>query len=368
MYRLFFELVKVSIGVKDSLSNMPTTEELNDLYNISLKQALVGICFNGIRKLKENNHIADNNIYVKWLGAASVVQKRNDELKKQCVEIQQILLNNGFNACVLKGLGVATLYHEKMSLLRQSGDIDIWLIPDSLNYKSHFKKIYNRIKLLFPISNFTVQHIAVPYNKGIDVEIHFIASKMMNPFYNIRLQKWLLNNVENKFDKKIGVYTPSNKFNIIYLLQHCYNHYIFEGVGLRQIMDYYFLLINFSDTANKKEIVEELRYLNLYKFATAMMWVLIYAFNLERKYLLCEPNEKLGKILLCSIMNGGNFGVYGDTNIMKNHDDKNKFLFLRLKQGLKMLSLYPSEVIWMPYSILVQYINKRYLKFCYNIH
>ncbi len=48
MEDLFFELIQISIGNKQSLNHIPTGDEWQWLYNMSRKQTLNGVCFRGV--------------------------------------------------------------------------------------------------------------------------------------------------------------------------------------------------------------------------------------------------------------------------------------------------------------------------------
>ena len=45
MKTLFFELIQVAIGRRDALSRVPSAKEWCELYGLSVKQALTGVCF-----------------------------------------------------------------------------------------------------------------------------------------------------------------------------------------------------------------------------------------------------------------------------------------------------------------------------------
>ena len=51
--QLFFELLRVSIGMSGCLSKTPTNEEWKALYDMAKKQTLVGVCFACVQKLVE---------------------------------------------------------------------------------------------------------------------------------------------------------------------------------------------------------------------------------------------------------------------------------------------------------------------------
>lgn len=41
---------------------------------------------------------------------------------------------------------------------------------------------------------------------------------------------------------------PMTSFNVIYILSHLYRHVFTEGIGLRQLIDYYFVLVKSEES------------------------------------------------------------------------------------------------------------------------
>lgn len=128
--KIFFELIRLAIGNQDSLSRQPSADEWGVLYQMAVKQSLVGVCFAGVTELV-NSDEGDfagmpMQLYYQWLGNASKIQARNKVMNQRCVELQSRLTADEFRSCVLKGLGLAKYYGELQSL-RQSGDIDVWV-------------------------------------------------------------------------------------------------------------------------------------------------------------------------------------------------------------------------------------------------
>ena len=133
----------------------------------------------------------------------------------------------------------------------------------------------------------------------------------------------------------MGIAYPSVQFNAVYSLVHFYHHLIEEGVGLRHVVDYYYILKALPNR-EKADVVSGLKRLGLFGLSSAVMWVLQEVFNLQSVFLLCEPNEKEGRFLLDEIMRGGNFGHY--------RNDKRK-----RNSAVRMFALlphYPKEVLW----------------------
>ena len=104
----------------------------------------------------------------------------------------------------------------------------------------------------------SLNHIGLTVH-GVSVELHSTPALLNSPLHNSRLQKWLKRNADLQCSNRISlpnnageVAVPTLSFNIIYQLCHLFHHCFYEGVGLRQIVDYYLVLKNtdFSGDTN----------------------------------------------------------------------------------------------------------------------
>lgn len=91
---------------------------------------------------------------------------------------------------------------------------------------------------------------------------------------------------------------------------------------------------------------EELKWLGLWEFAGAVMYVLREVMGLDEKWMICAPDERRGRLLLEEIMAGGNFGHY-DT---RNHFGQGALWhnIQRFRRDWRMLRFYPSEALSEP--------------------
>lgn len=371
--QLFFELIQVSLGTRKCLSHTLSADEWGKLYDMAKKQSLLGICFAGVQKLKAQRQASNSwgdelgeMLYLQWLGMAAKIQQRNEVVNLQCVELQNKLATDGLLSCILKGQGVAQMYSESLRGLRQSGDIDVWVMSrDGESENEHIARVVKYAKGFDPLSHFSGKHIDLSVFDDTEVELHVTPAKMNCPWHNKLLQRWFRVARKKTNLNDYGFTTPSVEFNVVYLLLHCYDHLLFEGVGLRQTMDYYWTISN-SALKNEKIIkaVDTLKSLGLMRFASAMMWVLGYVFALKREHMICEPNEEEGRFLLNEIMTGGNFGKYGKDGVMEGHaKGKIAFFMARMKRNCRFFRHYPSEIIWSPYAIISHYVKKEILKY-----
>ncbi len=143
--------------------------------------------------------------------------------------------------------------------------------------------------------------------------------------------------------------TPTLAFNRVYILVHIYRHLFHEGIGLRQLLDYYFVLHQGFTEEERTETMRTLRSLRMQRFTAAVMWVLQEVFAMDDRYLLTDPNEEEGRFLLSEIMLAGNFGHY-DERIKRSAKVTEWGLFCRrVGRNLRFLRSYPSEVLWSPF-------------------
>lgn len=366
--KIFFELIHASIGLSQ-LSIIPTACEWGQLYDMAKKQSLVGICFNGLQQLYRNNPEQTANMPIplkmQWLGMAAKIQQRNKYMNECCLELQTKLAEAGFRNSILKGQGVAALYAKAhLGFLRQPGDIDVYVDAsreDVIRYAQLLGDCH---------PNWDYKHLHLKVYNDVEVEVHYVPEVFLNLWKNRKLQRWFVEHKEDMFDHEkiylnestedVSLVSPSIEFNVFYVLLHIYRHFLYEGVGLRQLLDYYFVLRNYKNGSKNSDlqIKATVKSFGMERFTKGLMWVLQYVFNLDDKYFICEADEKEGKYILSQIMQGGNFGHHDER---LNYNGRGKFAAVSkiLKHNYHLLSHYPSDVVWAPIWVIWHWMWKR---------
>ena len=406
MNSLFFELIRVAIGTQERLSRTPSAKEWKRLFKMAERQRLLGICFYGVRKVASPKYDNDDDIiedegrktkdeghndrkisipgklYDYWLGTAALIQQQNQRMNKYTEETVKLFRENGFPCCVMKGQSVARLYNEgrstkderpnesnSLGMFRQSGDIDLWVAG------GREKLCEFSMHQLGKVEGLTYRHIHFSYFKDVEVEAHFIPGNLLNPFHNSMLQKFF-KQYKPTMDSSIDA---PEEFNVIYILQHCFKHFLERGIGMRQVMDYYFVLQSRRPTPtpslhSEGNLENTLKECGMLKFAKAMMWVLQHVFeennvdeerrtknedtkNIWRErypWMIVEPDEKEGKFVLKEIMHTGNFGKF-DKRYNWNIKTPLKRFIANQKWNVHLITHYPSEILWSPFFNIYRY-------------
>lgn len=342
MHKLFYELIRLSVGSSSVLSSHPSSHEWQSLLTEAIKQAIDGVSFEGFLKYQEfsENVQESKKIKLQWIASVLLLEQRNELTNLRVQQLSDFFSQGKFRTCVLKGQGIALLYPNPKH--RHCGDIDLWVEgkrDDIVNYiRSKGIKVYD-VHLV---------HATAEFFNDVAVEIHFCPSWMYNPFFNRRLQLFFASQASAQFahyDEKVGFAYPTIFFNLVHSMVHINRHVFEEGIGLRQLMDYYFILKH-SSCEERSEAYNVLCSVGLRKFVGAVMYVMQQVFLLEEDLMLGRPNSILGSRLLDSIMAGGNFGKALGLKHGRNKLEKG---LLQLKHNLQLMLPYANEAMWIPF-------------------
>ena len=352
----FFDLLRLSIG---TTSQIPTGKDTNwdELYEMAKKQSLVGVLFAGIWKLPKAMH-PEKKLLLKWYAQTEKLKEKNRQVNKAAVYIHEAFSMAGIGNCILKGQGNALLYDD--AYLRNPGDIDLWIDARKMIVEKE-KLVVGKLQL--HISKPEYHHVESENVMGIPLEIHYRPSFLNNLVVNRRMQQWYRKMAQEQFEHEVtlpeeGTITiPTPAFNLVYQLSHITHHFLKEGIGLRQIVDYFFVLKNAYGKVDVDEVTRNLKYVGLYKMAKAVMYIERELLGLEDQYLIAPSDERIGRFLIQEIMIGGNFGFYDPR--ANRHNSQFLHNVTRLQRDMRLVSYFPSECLWEPIFRIYHFFWRR---------
>jgi hypothetical protein len=448
MIYTFFAFQRYCLGSKSDVSKVIAGMDWQELYSFASKQALLGLCFEGIERLGKEypeelrlNPIG-RELLMTWMGKAQQIRRQNMKVNAVASKLFSMLREDGLRCCILKGQGNALMYPNPYS--RTPGDIDVWINASRERIMEYAQKKYELG------DDIRLQHLETSLD-GVPVELHFFPCSMNNPIYHARLQKWFKRNADLQCSHIVGlpdgagdIAIPTTAFNVVYQLTHLYHHFFDEGIGMRQIIDYFLVVNDFSknvfldyDFSNhpvplSKEgstfspspsssgsgdvtapsrcseplrskdggaskpspdcagwdrrgvsgdtssascssasgssitsvrsafttdssastalvvVQRELKYLGLWKFAGAVMYVLKEVLGLAEDKMIVPMDEKRGRLLLAEILDGGNFGRHFTKYAGFTHQSMGKKYFLKIWRNMHFVRYYPAEALSEP--------------------
>ncbi len=354
-----FDFLKYCLGGKVNMSNVVVNIDWQKLYSFASKQAILGLCFEGIERLGEEypKELKQNPIgrelLMTWIAKTQQIHRQNMTVNTVASKLFSMLREDGFRCCILKGQGNALMYPNPYS--RTPGDIDVWVNASREQITEYAKKY-------FEIGEDIRYHHLETSLDGVPVELHFFPCIMNNPVYNARLQKWFKRNKDLQCSNVVSlpdgigeIAIPTAAFNVVYQQTHLYHHFFDEGIGMRQIIDYYYvvisdylLVINDESLGIRDTLQRELKHLGLWKFAGAVMYVQHETLGLPEEKMIAPIDEKRGKLLLAEILNGGNFGKHFTKYGHFTQQGMAKKYFLKIWRNMHFVRYYPAEALFEP--------------------
>ena len=240
--KIFFDFLRFSIGSVKEIPGSLKEADWKELYAIAKKQCLVGVLFDGIKKLPAEYVGIEKELLLQWMAESQMLVKANVRLNDAAIQVSEWFLKKGFRTCILKGQGNALMYPNPYS--RTPGDIDIWV-------EGGDKRVISFVRSISPHEKACYHHIEFPSYKGVEVEVHYRPSFLLCFWHNRKLQKYYERVKEEQFSHRVmlgeqgEVAIPTVEFNLIFQLTHIYAHLMNEGIGLRQLVDYYYVLCDF---------------------------------------------------------------------------------------------------------------------------
>ena len=389
--KVYFEFLQVAVGNRKSLSVSVVDADWHRLFEFCKRQALIGVGFTAVEKLHAMGVVCPAALRMRWMALALQIVNRNGLLNEQCSQLARRYEHDGLSTCILKGQGNCLNYPEGLRNRRQCGDIDVWTVckhdipiavqtgKDKAEYVEYHgrKAVIEYVRMQHRLEGNNVSpviryhHIEAPKMDGTEVEVHFRPCYAHSPLRNWRMQRWFENHADVCMKNKthMGFAVPTASVNVVYQMCHLFSHYFDEGLGLRQLMDYYFALRVWHNDVmeckdlqsqgmwsaglgtpvmSKEEVMAVLRSLGMAKFAASVMYVLQEVFAMPSLYYICEPNEKEGKKILAEIMQGGNFGQYDTRDAELKRGGMMKHGLWKLKRVMGLARSFPEEALWEP--------------------
>ena len=246
--KIFFDFLRFCIGSAKEIPDSLKEADWKELYAIAKKQCLVGILFDGIKKLPAEHVGMEKELLLQWMAESQMLEKANVRLNDAAIQVSEWFRKKGFRTCILKGQGNALLFPNPCS--RTPGDIDIWVEGED-------KRVISFVRSISPHEKACYHHIEFPSYKGVEVEVHYRPSFLLCFRHNRKLQKYYERVKEEQFSHRVmlgeqgEIAIPTVEFNLIFQLTHIFSHLMNEGIGLRQLLDYYYVLYDFYKVYQK---------------------------------------------------------------------------------------------------------------------
>lgn len=361
------------------MSDAPSAREWSELFDIARRQAVTGVLFEAVSRLPKEQW-APKDIVLKWTVTTEQIRKQNEKTTAVCGKLTERLNKDGFDVCILKGQANHVYYdrfRKGSGNLRTCGDVDAWIKPqEKMRHPVRYIIEYFERKQL--IQSLCHLHAEITPSGNVPIEIHFRPSFLNAPWRDRRFQRLFAGDcLETGTVDDTNITKLRVDYDLIFQMNHIYRHLIDEGVGLRQVLDYYMLLKAYNEEKITSESLMSREYIRQHiyscgmrRFSAALMYVLQVVFGMDESEMLCCPSENDGQFLLDEIVAAGNFGHY-DTRMASIVVRKGKLSYQlqkarrRFMRNIRFLTYYPEEVICEPFARIAHFLWRKYKLYRY---
>ncbi|MBR3713103.1 MAG: nucleotidyltransferase family protein, partial [Bacteroidales bacterium] len=124
LYQKFITLLRNALKISDELPAEISADEWTEIYKFAQKQALLGVVFEGVRKL-QGKSAPPFALLMQWTATAEKIRTMNKSFYAECQRLTKFFEDNGRKTAILKGQANSLLYPDQF--IRQHGDIDIYV-------------------------------------------------------------------------------------------------------------------------------------------------------------------------------------------------------------------------------------------------
>ena len=356
-------LVRLAIHPEEEIPEVLLADAIQweKIYDEAKKQSLLGIAFVGYKRLvaSENKNKAassiDDELYVKWYGQTEKIRQKNLLLNKRSAQIVRNFAHEGFRTSIMKGQGNALRYGPELSLMRSPGDIDVWV-------EGGFQKVYDYVQKVAPTTE--VNELEMPFHvyDDVSVEVHYRPFIIKHPFKNKVFQRFCESQAEACFNNHVELQTEMKDgegvgvdtvittipFNLVHQMTHIKLHLFAGGTHLKQVLDYYYLLLHAEKCMSQDEreaVVKVMKDIGLERLAQAITWILSEYFKLPSVCWLWNPNKEDGEYLLDKFLRTGSFEEDNKTKGKTKRETFSSFYKIQ-KKNLKLSRFDRTDWFW----------------------
>ena len=360
---LFIDLLQVSLGNKDALSKVPTEKHWEEMQDLAVVQTLTGVLLDGIERLPAEQR-PTQDLLLEWIGETLIIEAQNKQQRQVFQKAYSCLEKGGVKVAFMKGLVCGARY--PIPERRECGDID-FVVKDAF-----FSRTLDLLEEIGEVDqNLVHEHHGMVYVDDVLLEPHYKVHNFQNPRVDKAMKK-LFGEVfpERLASVRIGdmdVPVFPSAFEGVILTGHMVNHVYADGLGLRQVVDFYYWIIsnfvsNPGGTDFKDELWRGLRMLRMERAFRVFAYICEQYMGLSSKVLRLDYTEKEKRTankLMEDIMAVGNFGR-GECYLGDNHwlIPLRSYMWV-LGRCWKLGSLCPAEARWWPVSKLRRFWLKK---------
>ena len=347
MFRIYMEFLRWCLHPNDVIPASVSDIDWKGLLSFAKKQTIVGIYWQGIQRLGDIANKPSEDDVMEWMGEYQNIVRRNSNVDKEVIKLVSFLEDMGIKFFIFKGQSVAQYYPIPES--RTSGDVDFYV------FRQYQEKANNLLKEKVDIEDtHNLRHVEFTSN-SIPFEMHYHTATFAG---SSRQKYWdgMIDELSAVLDivniKNVSIPVLPPTVYAIYLFTHIYRHFLKDGIGLRQFIDW----MMFFEAKHKEIVVPELtaklNKLGLLRAFKAFGAILTEVLGMDAAclpYSLTESDKRYVDKIMTIVLRYGNFGKYGRKEQQGGWKHSVETGMMAVRHITQFFWLSPAEnLLWIP--------------------
>lgn len=356
---LFIELLRMSLGTCEKMSRVPSAYEWEQLLVKAEEQAIVGVMLSGIEKLPPEQ-MPPLELKLQWIGETQITEATNKEHRKVIAKTRDCLEKGGVMMALMKGLVCAARYPHPER--RDCGDIDFVVAEDD------FARTLDLLEKIGTVDRELIhEHHGMVFVDDVTLEPHYKVHNFQNPAVDKAMREMFAEVFPQKLvfldlkGEKVHVF-PAD-FECVVLVGHMVNHVYAEGLGLRQVIDfYYWLKVHGERLRADNELWSGLRRMKMERAFRVFVRICEEYLGLDEALLglnYTEKEKRFATKMMDDVMRVGNFAqsidYLGENDSLR---PIRSYLWV-VGRCCKLSYLCPAEARWWPVSKVRRFLWKK---------
>lgn len=359
---LFIELLQVSLGTRAELSRVPSAHEWDQLFLKAEDQAIIGLLLCGLERLSAEQ-LPPMSLKLQWIGEVQIGEATYRQHLKVIAKTFDCLKQGGVPVAFMKGVVCGSRY--PLSERRSCGDIDFVVAGKD------FARTLDLLEEIGTVDRGLIhEYHGMAFVDEVTLEPHYKVHNFQNPAVDHAMKEMCVEVFPERLElldlkgEKIPVFPAA--FECALLVGHMVNHVYAEGLGLRQVVDFfYWLKVNgyrLSVVGEREEIWGNLRRMKMERAFRVFARICEEYLGLDAALLglsYSDKEKQFAHKMMEDVLRVGNFAHSVDYLGGNESLQPLKSYFWVVGRCCKLGYLCPAEARWWPVSKVRRFLWKK---------
>lgn len=259
--------------LRSALNNTTSKEKPEDVswnavYALAHKHSVTALAFFAIQKLKNP---PEQELFQIWQTQNSKILVKGANQENELALLSDCFEKNAIAYMPLKGSVIRDLF--PLPYLREMSDLDILIPAEKLQQACELCEAMG-----YQTNSKVEHHVELRRLPYMNIELHMGLIASSYAYFEYYKDPWAKAYLQNNNYR----YAMRNEDLYLYFLTHAAKHYINSGTGIRSVIDIYVFNRAYRRSMDTQYIAQELKKLNLERFARQMEQLAQYWFAENR--------------------------------------------------------------------------------------